>query len=447
MLQDLHYLPARPTDLASQRELLIEECTTCLTHKTALNPIESINSKGEDTSDFSLISSMLRSAKTGSMTGASGFAIEYFAQIASTGNTIIMASLVHLIAYIANGGTLVDGSSFVISACVALALIKGKQGDTLGSMARGIRPICIGEALRRLAGHIVLRKFQQLIACALLPLQFGVAVPSGVEIMFNLVRIISHAHPDWAVCGTDIKSAFQRMPRLHVIRTLRAHDLLSHLLPFFASFYLDPATCSFGTLFTFLSAEGCQQGCPIGSFAWAIGLHPLLMKVAKAYPDVFIAAYCDDVWMVGPPERAAKALDMLNELLKELACRTHTGAPTCLEFSYAQGKSWVYSIGPNTLDLFDHNIFPSGTQFIPSTEGYHGLGCFASANDSWIKDIAADTFATQHAPIHDILRKFACSSHGPSAQSVALLASSCATTNLHHLARLVATTPILETVS
>ncbi len=48
------------------------------------------------------------------------------------------------------------------------------------------------------------------------------------------------------------------------------------------------------------SASGVQQGDPLGSLLFALGLHPLLLNVGHRNPSVFISAYADNCIITGP---------------------------------------------------------------------------------------------------------------------------------------------------
>ncbi|KAK3271532.1 hypothetical protein CYMTET_20126 [Cymbomonas tetramitiformis] len=49
------------------------------------------------------------------------------------------------------------------------------------------------------------------------------------------------------------------------------------------------------------SAEGTQQGDPLGPFFMAAPLQPVLKEVLRAHPDVYIIAYLDDIHILGDP--------------------------------------------------------------------------------------------------------------------------------------------------
>jgi len=50
-----------------------------------------------------------------------------------------------------------------------------------------------------------------------------------------------------------------------------------------------------------------STSCILGSFLYCLAIHPVLLQLRSEFPDLLILAYCDDVHVVGPPERAIKA--------------------------------------------------------------------------------------------------------------------------------------------
>ena len=54
-----------------------------------------------------------------------------------------------------------------------------------------------------------------------------------------------------------------------------------------------------GGVITISSESGVHQGDPFGSTLFVLALHPKIMKVADAHPDVLILAYADKVFMIG----------------------------------------------------------------------------------------------------------------------------------------------------
>jgi hypothetical protein len=58
------------------------------------------------------------------------------------------------------------------------------------------------------------------------------------------------------------------------------------------------------------NSVGSRQGCSFGSFLFCLTICKYLAKLAGAFPDLLIFAYCDDVHIVGDPEKAAQAYHM-----------------------------------------------------------------------------------------------------------------------------------------
>ena len=58
---------------------------------------------------------------------------------------------------------------------------------------------------------------------------------------------------------------------------------------------------------TILNSVGSRQGCALGSYLFAIALHPILQTVAAEFPTVLVSAYCDDAHFTGPPADAVAA--------------------------------------------------------------------------------------------------------------------------------------------
>eukprot|EP00854_Cymbomonas_tetramitiformis_P009499 gene9499-biopygen9691 len=63
------------------------------------------------------------------------------------------------------------------------------------------------------------------------------------------------------------------------------------------------------------SAEGTQQGDPLGPFFMAAPLQPVLKEVLRAHPDVYIIAYLDDIHILGDPAQVRAAYDAAVPLL------------------------------------------------------------------------------------------------------------------------------------
>lgn len=110
----------------------------------------------------------------------------------------------------------------------------------------------------------------------------------------------------------DFMNAFNESMRRSMESQLAEH--FPELLSYFQAMYSDPASLWFLSqegLKSLKSAEGSRQGDSLGSFYFAVALHPILLKLQLAFPNVVVFAYADDVNVVGPAECLPDAFNML----------------------------------------------------------------------------------------------------------------------------------------
>ena len=205
----------------------------------------------------------------------------------------------------------------------------------------GIRPICMGDTWRRLVAkglHYHTKTqldayFQTRHGRAL---QFGGSMQNGVSRMFHTIAAIAEenklpggdvsqrqqldANPIAIVC-LDVSNAFNCLLREVLFEFLskgcKAHlqgqsqpdvstqpecegwDLLWNIVQAHYGVHGILKYYSGGEVMTISSESGVHQGDPLGSTLFALALHPIIMKVADAHPDVLILAYADNVFMIG----------------------------------------------------------------------------------------------------------------------------------------------------
>ena len=123
-----------------------------------------------------------------------------------------------------------------------------------------------------------------------------------------------------AIAALDIRNAFNSLYRSSLASTLqdgcpedysKASATLSQpdwlgydiLWNHFRSHYGAKGKLKFyhnGEIFEVDSSSGVQQGDPLGSVLFALGLHPIITKLASSIPEVLITAYADNVVISGP---------------------------------------------------------------------------------------------------------------------------------------------------
>ena len=109
--------------------------------------------------------------------------------------------------------------------------------------------------------------------------QYGVCTPGGSEMMTHLVQLCLQQHPDWVALKLDARNAFNTTSRQPILSEVALH--FPKLFPSISKCYvqslqlttrLNLSTCYI------TSAEGVQQGDPLGPFLFSLALHPILTK-------------------------------------------------------------------------------------------------------------------------------------------------------------------------
>ena len=99
-----------------------------------------------------------------------------------------------------------------------------------------VRPIAMGECIRKLAAAMCIKCLQPKIQSYFSELQYGQS-PAGTEKIIHAINYIRSIHPDWDLVTLDCKNAFNLVSRLAIARELCSH--FPHLLGYFKNFYFD----------------------------------------------------------------------------------------------------------------------------------------------------------------------------------------------------------------
>ena len=189
----------------------------------------------------------------------------------------------------------------------------------------GVRPIAIGELVYRLCTKATLRHL--LRPDFLLPTQFGVGTPGGVEPIIHAVDQavsnpqLGHTH----LVSLDFRNAFNTIDRCEIAAAARAHAPVMYRLAKWA--YNSPAdlvmTGTPGTAVPppLLSSQGVRQGDPLGPFLFSLGIRPLLHDLAVALgPDCTVLAYLDDIYILS---NSAGTLDSVHQFFHQCQPSLH----------------------------------------------------------------------------------------------------------------------------
>ena len=157
----------------------------------------------------------------------------------------------------------------------------------------GLRPIAIGEILRRIAGKCLCAVVKEEAQTFFPPLQVGVACPAGADAAVHSCRdwVLQHAdNNDKALLKLDFSNAFNTVNREYVLQEVRTK--FPGLARFAHWCYSQESKLFFGS-HTIASASGVQQGDPLGPLLFALAVQPL----AKELKDLASTFACS-TWMI-----------------------------------------------------------------------------------------------------------------------------------------------------
>jgi hypothetical protein len=171
----------------------------------------------------------------------------------------------------------------------------------------GLRPIVVGSVIMRLVGSLAIQKESASINKYFLepkPLQFGVGVQGGCELMASAIEAHLRINPTSIVLSCDAANAFNSVCRSKLWDVLRTkfpslYALVRMMYGSEASIVFSEEGVSTPTVVK--NSVGTRQGCSLGSMIFALIIHPYLLQLADEFPDVLVLAYADDVSLAGAP--------------------------------------------------------------------------------------------------------------------------------------------------
>eukprot|EP00731_Ephydatia_muelleri_P001670 Em0001g1670a len=284
--------------------------------------------------DVSLPSSLnlmaiLRSFPKLSAAGPSGLRIQHLIDAAEiTLQTPILHLLRKVINILASGKAPVDVSIFLAGGNLT-ALQKSKPGCPLD-----VRPIAVGEALRRLVGKCLCSMLKSKAAEFFDPLQRGVACAAGAEKIAHGLRGCMDENwqaEGFTVLKIDLVNAFNLVSRHALLSECSTH--FPELLPW-VSWCYSRHPVLWHTLGNLTSQSGVQQGDPLGPLLFSLVLN-VVVKAIATHPECsdlsYHVWYLDDGVLAGPSLHVRKALSLLIELGPPLGL--HVNIKKCEVFS------------------------------------------------------------------------------------------------------------------
>ena len=244
-----------------------------------------------------------------------------------------------------------------VSPCIATHMC-GAYLHPLAKKDGSIRPIAVGETIRRLVSKCLNTAVRREAESILAPTQLGVGVRGGCEIAIHTVRsVIDSKGDDSKTCllKVDFKNAFNLISRQIVIDQVTKH--LPGILRWTLC-SLKPESHLRVNDKIILSSTGVQQGDPLGPLLFSIALKGLTDSLASHAPLLDLALfYLDDGVLVGPIEAVSEALEYLRQESEKFGLR----------LNLSKCEVWW----PSTYS--DLTIFPSAVARV-DTSGIEFLG-------------------------------------------------------------------------
>jgi hypothetical protein len=247
----------------------------------------------------------VRSFRRGSAAGPSGLRGDHLREaLGSAHGDEVAAHLAEVVQLLVRGDAPLEIAPHMAGA--ALHALPKPGGD--------VRPIAVGETLRRLASKCLCQAVREPAQRWLSPLQLGVAVSLGAEAAVHTARNWFHrnsGHANKAFLTIDFENAFNSVDRAAMLREVRLR--LPGLAPYAEWCYGHHSRLLFdGEPLT--SEAGVQQGDPLGPLLFSLAVQPALRAVRSGpwdqQPELAFA-YLDDVCLAGSLPQLRTALARL----------------------------------------------------------------------------------------------------------------------------------------
>jgi hypothetical protein len=182
----------------------------------------------------------------------------------------------------------------------------------LRKAAGGVRPVAVGDILRRLVGKTLLSTgLAREQISKLAPLQTGIGIKGATEaVAMTCQSIVDLTGPQgaWVMLKVDMSNAFNCVSRKCVLQG--ALQYCPSVYNFLLTAYRTRAPLFSGGRVLW-SEEGTHQGCPLGPLGFALGIHPILEQIRDEHAPDWQSWYLDGGILFGSPECVARCLSSL----------------------------------------------------------------------------------------------------------------------------------------
>ena len=172
-----------------------------------------------------------------------------------------------------------------------------------------IRPIAVGNLLRRLAAKCFSSALANKAAALLAPHQLGVGVRGGCEAITHAVREAVEQDPSLWVLQADLVNAFNLQDRGNMLEETARH--FPECLSWVVTCYGAPSFLQFGET-RVTSDTGVHQGDPLAGLLFSGGLQPVVEAIEEEVPTLVLNSwFYDDGHQVGTKEELMKVVDII----------------------------------------------------------------------------------------------------------------------------------------
>ena len=257
--------------------------------------------------------SLLRSCDNGSAPGLSGWTASMILTCCT--DEFCLLGFMRLVQDIINGELPRLSRDYLLS-CNLISI--SKPGSN------GIRPIAIGEILYRFATKWIKSRVSESLPAVFEPIQLGITTRNGCEtIIHQLQHLLTDESQTLGAVTIDFKNAFNSISRAKVLREVYNNPALQPLWHLVNYSYSSPSlllTRNHDGVYlkrdVLHSTQGVRQGDPLGSLLFALAVQPLYSELQETNPSVRLAAFHDDLTLVGEPNELLNATLQLNTLAK-----------------------------------------------------------------------------------------------------------------------------------
>lgn len=257
-------------------------------HPKRLEDFDFVDKKIDDNTEFEQspvtraeIMEGIRSFDNGSAGGIDGLRPQHLKDIVSYTNGHSANQFVDAL------GRLTD---IMLSGKVPAAICPILYGANLTALMKktgGIRPIAVGNTIRRLSAKISCNRIRDHVSEHLRPHQMGFAVRGGAEAIVHSARdfLLSPDNEDCIMVKLDYSNAFNSIFRAKMIQAVKIQ--YPKMFAFISQCYSTKSYLCYGNNII-LSEEGVQQGDPLGPLLFCIMIQPIITNVQSKMNEWYL---------------------------------------------------------------------------------------------------------------------------------------------------------------